>query len=82
MHLVVQQAGTTKETCTGWYCSRKAAIEAAKARGRAIEYAGRQAGNAAIFGGLMSGIGSLAGAESEKWQQIRLTSQIDMAHQA
>ena len=40
----------------------KAAIDAAKARARAIEYAGRQAGNAAIFGGLMSGIGSLAGA--------------------
>ena len=40
----------------------KAAIEAAKARGRAIEYAGRQAGNAAIFGGLMDGIGSIAGA--------------------
>ena len=40
----------------------KAAIEAAKARGRAIEYAGRQAGNAAIFGGVMNAIGSLGGA--------------------
>lgn len=40
----------------------KSAIEAAKARGRAIEYAGRQAGNAAIFGGAMSAIGSLGGA--------------------
>ena len=40
----------------------KSAIEAAKARGRAIEYAGRQAGNAAMFGGLMSGLGSIAGA--------------------
>ena len=38
----------------------KAAIEAAKARGRAIEYAGRQAGRSAMFGGLMSGLGSLA----------------------
>ena len=37
----------------------KAAIEAAKARGRAIEYAGRQAGNAAIFGGAMNALGSI-----------------------
>ena len=37
-----------------------AAIQAAKARGRAIEYAGRQAGRSAMFGGLMSGLGSLA----------------------
>tara|TARA_Y100000004_G_scaffold183956_1_gene232375 strand:- start:482 stop:913 length:432 start_codon:yes stop_codon:yes gene_type:complete len=40
----------------------KAAIEAAKARGRAIEYSGRQAGNAAIFGGAMNALGSLGGA--------------------
>ena len=40
----------------------KAAIEAAKARGRAIEYAGRQAGNAAIFSGFMDGLGGLATA--------------------
>ena len=39
-----------------------AAIQAAKARGRAIEYAGRQAGNAAIFGGIMDGLGTLASA--------------------
>ena len=39
-----------------------AAIQAAKARGRAIEYAGRQAGRAAMFGGLMDGLGSLASA--------------------
>ncbi len=44
----------------------KAAMEAAKARGRAIEYSGRQAGNAAIFGGLMSGLGSLASAGISK----------------
>jgi|TARA_R100000027_G_C2230524_1_gene88968 hypothetical protein len=39
-----------------------AAIQAAKARGRAIEYAGQQAGRSAMFGGLMSGLGSLGGA--------------------
>ena len=40
----------------------KAAINAAKARGRAIEYAGRQDRNAAIFGGAMSALGSLGSA--------------------
>ena len=40
----------------------KAAINAAKARGRAIEYAGQQERNAAIFGGVMDGLGSLAQA--------------------
>ena len=39
-----------------------ASIEAAKARSRAIEYAGQQAGRAAMFGGLMDGLGSLASA--------------------
>ena len=43
-----------------------AAIQAAKARGRAIEYAGRQAGRAAMFSGLMSGLGSLASAGISK----------------
>ena len=43
-----------------------AAIQAAKARGRAIEYAGRQAGRSAMFGGLMSGLGSLASAGISK----------------
>jgi|5_EtaG_2_1085323.scaffolds.fasta_scaffold14988_6 hypothetical protein len=47
----------------------KAAINAAKARGRAIEYAGRQDRNAAIFGGAMSALGSIgsAGIESGKF---------------
>jgi len=44
----------------------KAAIEAAKARGRAIEYAGREAGRTSIFSGLMSGFGSLASAGISK----------------
>ena len=40
-----------------------AAIESAKHLGEARRYAGQQAGNAAIFGGIASGIGSLgAGA--------------------
>ena len=38
----------------------KAAIEAAKARANAIKYMGQQAGRSAMFGGLMSGLGSLA----------------------
>jgi len=39
---------------------KEAAIESAKHLGEARRYAGQQAGNAAIFGGIASGVGSLA----------------------
>ena len=42
--------------------SGKSAINAAKARANAIEYIGKQQGRAAIFGGLMEGIGTIGSA--------------------
>ena len=40
----------------------KSAMNAAKARGKAIEYQGRQQGRNAMLGGLLSGLTSLGGA--------------------
>ena len=42
--------------------SGQAAIDAAKARANAIAYIGKQEGRAAIFGGLMDGIGTIGSA--------------------
>ena len=42
--------------------SGQSAIDAAKARANAIEYIGKQQGRAAIFGGLMEGIGTIGSA--------------------
>lgn len=45
---------------------KNAAIESAKHLGEARRYAGQQAGNAAIFGGIASGIGSAASGYIDK----------------
>ena len=45
----------------------EAAIKSAKLGGAATRYAGQQAGNAAMFGGLMSGISGLAGGAIDKF---------------
>ena len=42
--------------------SGQSAIDAAKARANAIEYIGKQQGRAAMFGGLMEGIGTIGSA--------------------
>ena len=45
----------------------EAAIKSAKLGAAATRYAGQQAGNAAMFGGLMSGISGLAGGAIDKY---------------
>ena len=46
--------------------SGEAAINAAKARANAIAYIGKQEGRAAMFGGLMDGIGTIGSALIDK----------------
>lgn len=45
----------------------QAAVKSAKYGADATRYAGQQAGNAAMFGGLMSGISGLAGGAIDKF---------------
>ena len=51
----------------------EADIKSAKLGAAATRYAGQQAGNAAMFGGLMSGISGIAGGAIDKYGKcIRL----------
>lgn len=57
----------------------EAAIKSAKLGAAATRYAGQQAGNAAMFGGLMSGISGIAGGAIDKYGGGTGLSDYDMS---
>ena len=63
-----KQAAVQAESAVNQYGLKSIAdIRAAEAKAEATKYAGQQAGQAAMFGGLMDGISGIAGAGISKF---------------